>query len=210
MKSIPIKEVRRIVLVFDLCSSSNILESLKLNDSLAKYYGFLIFVKEFLQESAPLYKFEIYKFVGDGWILFFKETDAGKLVEFLPKLGEVIDEAINAKDFAVMETPLRIQGITCGVEVGVLRRIVMLQNREYVGRPINIACRLQGLVKTIANPANKVLVSKGAYEKIFSGIDVSFWSPKRERFSLRNIQGGREYSCVSLSLPFIELDRDDT
>jgi hypothetical protein len=57
--------VRRLVVVFDISSSTSILEELKQCDRLAIWRNLLIELKDFL--DALGLDLEIYKFMGDGW-----------------------------------------------------------------------------------------------------------------------------------------------
>ncbi len=201
------KVARKIVVVFDICSSSNILEGMKLNDSLAQYYNFLIRIKNFLLESSAGYRFETYKFLGDGWILLFAADAGAELRGFIPKLAEFVDETLKIKVLPSLESQPAVLGITCGVDSGFLRKIVMMGRVEFVGRPINIACRLQELVKhNVTRPQNQVLMSGAAYEMIFCKANAKQWLPKREKYTLRNINGGRDYKCVRLEIPFLEIE----
>ena len=87
----------RIVVVFDLCSSSQIMEDLLLSDKFDRYEAFLTCVKRWLmnwteQHSPPKGRFELYKFTGDGWILLFPDTISGEpLIQFMYSLCEMIN-----------------------------------------------------------------------------------------------------------------------
>jgi len=54
--------------------------------------------------------------------------------------------------------------------------------REYVGRALNVACRLQAAIKDNDNsPAYKALVSKAAFNDYFTSVPkrVKVWKVKR-------------------------------
>lgn len=61
--------IRKLVVVFDISSSTTILEDLMRCERLDVWRNVLISVKEVLMDH-PI-EFEIYKFMGDGWILLF-------------------------------------------------------------------------------------------------------------------------------------------
>ena len=62
--------------------------------------------------------------------------------------------------------------------------------QEYIGRALNVACRLQAAIKDADDsPAYKALVSNAAFNKYFTTARklVKAWKVKR---TLRNIRGG--------------------
>jgi hypothetical protein len=87
----------KIVVVFDLCSSSQIIEDLLLSNRFDRYETFLTCVKRWLmnwteQHSQVNGHFELYKFTGDGWILLFPATTNGKaLINSMYSLCEMIN-----------------------------------------------------------------------------------------------------------------------
>lgn len=62
---------QKCVVVFDICSSTTILEDLLRSDSEKRWRDLLIDIKRFLVAQREVREFEIYKFMGDGWILLF-------------------------------------------------------------------------------------------------------------------------------------------
>ncbi len=100
----------------------------------------------------------------------------------------------------LLETTPEIMGITFGIDRGPLIKIVMMGKREYIGRPLNIACRLQNAIKDDGfYPEYKVLVSKHVFKKSLKGLDE--YDPKHVKRNLRNIRNGNEYQCIKLYLP---------
>ena len=83
-----------IVVAFDLCSSSQIMEDLLLSEKFDQYETFLTCVKRWLMNWTNKHapgngRFELYKFTGDGWILLFPAATNGKaLIESLRSLCE--------------------------------------------------------------------------------------------------------------------------
>src|SRR5437879_1589041 len=81
---------KRVVVVFDICSSSNMLEDLILSQNEMALRNLMIAIKKDLQSEATKRDFEVYKFIGDGWILLFPADVAGTtLIEFLEHLCRV-------------------------------------------------------------------------------------------------------------------------
>jgi hypothetical protein len=48
-----------------------------------------------------------------------------------------------------IDIPPKVHGMTFGVDEGQLVKLKMLDKDEYIGRPLNIACRLQGVINEI-------------------------------------------------------------
>lgn len=199
----PREELRienKIVVVFDICSSSNILEELIVRQDLRPMRNLLIELKKFLQAKAELLGFEAYKFIGDGWIILFSPDTRGEdLVNFLEELSRLFAKRLKLKVIPHLEHSPSILGLTFGVDIGPLVRLTMMGKREYVGRPINIASRLQGAIKDKDNnPAYKVLFSRPAFNQLHLARD--FRKTRRASRTLRNIRNGERYPCVKMWL----------
>jgi hypothetical protein len=143
----------RIVVVLDLCSSSQIMEDLLLSEKFDRYETFLTCVKRWLMNwteahSTAKGRFELYKFSGDGWILLFPDTIRGEsLVQFMYSLCEMINAELARHIIPSLSTMPAVLGATLGVEAGNLIRMTMNEREGYVGRALNIACRLQDAVE---------------------------------------------------------------
>jgi len=71
---------------------------------------------------------------------------------------------------------------------------VMDGRQEYVGRAINVACRLQSALKEKGgSPAYSALVSNRVYSEYFAGTTPHRVHKVTRR--LRNIGGGAEFDC---------------
>ena len=55
-----------VVVAFDMCSSSDIIEELTLNGDLKRFTQFLTTIKEYLADAQKKIIFDPYKFTGDG------------------------------------------------------------------------------------------------------------------------------------------------
>ena len=87
-ESDPDDNVHRIVVFFDICSSTTLLEDLVASDNLRRWRNLHIALKEFLLIESRRLRFELYKFQGDGWILLFhpEKVDGGQMLAFLHRL----------------------------------------------------------------------------------------------------------------------------
>ena len=191
-----------IVVVLDLCSSSQIMEDLLLSEKFDRYEAFLTCIKRWLMNwteahSPPKGRFELYKFTGDGWILLFPDTIRGEhLVAFLHNLCEMIKAELARHIVPNLSTMPAVLGATLGVEAGPLVRMTMNEREEYVGRALNVACRLQDAAKDKeAHPdCYKVLVSARLYNERLVKASAKY-KVEEATCSLRNILGGRGFAC---------------
>jgi class 3 adenylate cyclase len=196
------KVVKKIVIAFDICSFSNILEDLSLTHNVSSIRNLLIAIKDLLMDRVEMGEFYAYQFTGDGWILLFPEDTPGKyLMNFLTELSLFFKKEVNRRVVPLLERTPEIMGITFGMDMGELVKIVMMGRREYIGRAINIACRLQSAIKDRdSHPEYKALVSNHVFKKLSSN-DMAQYKPKHVTRKLRNIRDGEEYRCVKLILP---------
>ncbi len=190
--------VDKLIVVFDICSSSNIIEYLTKTTNLDKFEKLLKDMDFFMQERQVQLQMTLYKFVGDGWILLFPVGVSGpSLFDFLRGLSEHFRTLFDKLQSAYLESPPVISGLTFGVEKGSVNIVRMAGTEEFVGRAINIACRLQSAIKDKdPSPSYKALVSKQVFSDYFSGI-TGLRSSAVTR-TLRNINGGKYYPCHKL------------
>lgn len=192
----------RIVVVLDLCSSSQIMEDLLLSEKFDRYEAFLTCVKRWLMNwseahSPPKGRFDLYKFTGDGWILLFPDTIAGEaLLKFMYSLCEMIDAELARHIVPSLSAIPAVLGATLGVESGNLIRMAMNERDEYVGRALNVACRLQTAVKDDEPHRGyyKALVSSRLYNERFAKAGARY-GVESMTCSLRNVQGGSGFAC---------------
>jgi class 3 adenylate cyclase len=198
-----IKSEEKIVVAFDICSSTTIIEDLTLTNNVSKLLDVLDELKQLLYQKKQDLKFEPYKFVGDGWILLFPPNTSGQeLIQLLHLLSLHFATRFKRYIEPILEVQPQIQGLTFGVDVGLIHRVRMFGVHEYIGRPLNVACRLQGAIKDdeVASPADKVLVSHHCYEKYFAGVgDINRYNPTKTSRQLRNIREGKNFDCLLLS-----------
>jgi class 3 adenylate cyclase len=176
------------------------LEDLLLSDSFKAMRNLIISIKSFLKKKEAEGKCEIYKFIGDGWILFFPHQVPGKdLIVFLEELSQLYNKRLKKDVIPHLQTTPAVMGLSFGIDRGRLVRLIMMNRAEFIGRPLNIASRLQSVIKQKDNnPAYKILISKPSFNAL--GLPDGFRKVKFVRRQLRNIQGGENYSCVKLSL----------
>jgi hypothetical protein len=89
-----------------------------------------------------------------------------------------------------------VLGATLGVEAGNLIRMTMNEREEYVGRALNIACRLQNAVKE-KDPhpgCYKALISARLYNERLAKASLKY-KVESTTCSLRNILSGSGFAC---------------
>ena len=137
-----------VVVAFDMCSSSDIMEELTLSGNVLRLKDFLAALKQYLASAQKDVVFDPDKFTGDGWILLFPaKTDGRVLVKFLQDLCAFFRREFQQQVLRHLATLPSIIGLTFGVEKGPLASVKMYSQWEYIGRALNVACRLQGSVK---------------------------------------------------------------
>ncbi len=185
-----------LVVAFDMCSSSDMLEALILRGNTGPYTYVISKLKQHLAELQESVLFEPYKFTGDGWILLFPaNTDGSGLFNLLRSLSAYYRVTAEAHLLPRLDTKPEVHGLTFGVDAGPIVNTTIFQQYEYVGRPINVACRLQSAVKVVTKkPSYRALVSRTAYDQYFGSIDGQVKGVNKTT-PLRNIRGGRAFSC---------------
>lgn len=191
---------KMIVLTSDICSSTSILEDLHRTENLKTWRDFLIWMKKFLTNESEKEGFVLYKFTGDGWILLLKEDHPGdNLFAFLERFSKAFQIRFRKRVAPLLETPANVIGLTFGVDKGTLVRIVMNNKREYVGRALNVACRLQEAIKARdIKPQFKVLLTRHLFNSIQG--ELSTYRCDQVKRTLRNIAGDKVVRCIKIWL----------
>jgi class 3 adenylate cyclase len=189
--------VRRLVVVFDISSSTSILEELKQCDRLAVWRNLLIELKEFLDAHGV--ELELYKFMGDGWILLFPEDiRKDELFEYLNNVSSFFMYQYQEYVEPLLQKDPRPIGLTLGIDTGELIRLEMNEQIEYLGRTINVAARLQSAAKSMAAEGytNVALISKASFNSLQP--EKSDFKVSEQRVDLKNISGGDKFQCFAL------------
>ena len=196
--------VKYVVVVFDICSSSNIIEQLTVRGHMERFLRFLTAIEGHLKAEQKTITFRLYKFIGDGWILLFPDnTGGGVLLDFLRKLCIFFRKELRRQILPYLDVPPSITGLTFGLDEGPLLPMRNYRRTEYVGRALNIACRLQNAVKDKGGaPAYKALASNGVFNDYLA--PATGFSVKGVKRKLRNIQGEECISCKKIEL--LQLD----
>lgn len=200
---------RKYVVVYDICSSSSMLENLTTNERAHQYENLITDVtKEFEYDLRALSP-EQYKFLGDGSIYFFPEGSAtdeliDELCTFVFQADAIIGRFIRKR----IDIALRRSGLTVGVAVGNIHMTnVYGTSVEYFGRPINLACRLQNSL-TDPEQSNKIIVQKEVFQSL-KDKQLRLLFSRRER-SFRNINAEQATICYEIDPFNLDPDRNET
>jgi len=195
-----LKKEERIILVTDICSSSEIMEDLLRRGNIITWRNLLISFKEYLAEASNKLGFELYKFTGDGWVLLFEpKYSLARILTFLSDLSKIFEKDFYESVYQYLESPPDLIGLTFGMDSGALVSIEMMDREEWVGRAINLACRLQGAIEDIdILTGYSVMISNNLYQCMKSELD--FFQPELVKRRLKNIIRGGEIQCYKLSI----------
>jgi hypothetical protein len=191
----------KIIVFFDICSSTSILEDLVRTENQKFWRGLLIEFKKYLWKKQSSLRFELYKFLGDGWILLFEPRPKGlEIFEFFEALSDKFLSIYRRRIEGVLTIQIPVIGLTFGMDIGSCIQFVMNQQWEYMWRPLNVAGRLQGAIgQRDSKPQNKILLSKNLYATFTDKREIQrkykVWSVRR---TLKNISGGENYCCVKV------------
>jgi class 3 adenylate cyclase len=190
---------RKLVVVFDICSSTSILEDLKQTDNLQIWRNVLIALKEnLLAESAKL-NMRLYKFIGDGWILLLPDdVSRDMLFDLLISLSALFDADFDSMIRPLLQRQPAPVGLTFGIDAGELVRLEMNNQMEYLGRAINVASRLQSAAKELAGGCwYKALFAKHVFNSL-PPASAACRDPraKEVRLSLRNLSNNVECDFI--------------
>jgi class 3 adenylate cyclase len=190
--------VRKVVVVFDISSSTSILEDLMRCERLDVWRNLLIVLKETLMYAPAV---ELYKFMGDGWILLFSpDIKKDELFEFLNQLVNCFLFEFQNNIEPVMQADPNPIGLTFGIDSGLLIKLEMNDQQEYIGRAINVAARLQGQAKSLAKDgySNVALMSKASFNSLSP--DTTEFHTTEQRMDLKNITGGEKFQCFAIEI----------
>jgi len=199
--------VEKMVVTFDICSSTKILEQLIARNTIQAWCEVLNSIEKLLRKRLCELKGDLYKFTGDGWIMLFDldEKSVSGLMCLIKDLSECYETLFEQTITNKIDDPHGFTtGLTFGIDHGKLVRLPMNGENEYIGRPINIACRLQGAIDEMDFKGGyRVLLSNVTYFEFSQSFSERF--PDKVRKSLKNVFGGSDLTCyrvVALEPPF--------
>ena len=184
------------VIVFDLCSSSILLEKLQEQNKLNIWRKFWKDIFKYLNKiSSGGAKCIVYKFVGDGFILLYKPRYKNNLLSFCDNIKIYINEKVNNIIKNNFTDYVERIGITIGIDKGTVIRMRLYGNVEYMGKAINVAARLQSLLK-LPEHSNKILVSQQVQTEISEQLTDRTY--KSIEATLHNLHGDKSITCYEI------------
>jgi len=195
-----VRILERIVVTLDICSSTQIIEDLLKNQHIKAWRDLIISMKGFLTTESEKCGGEVHKFIGDGWLLLFDGECSGKtILGLLSGSANHFDASFGTSVLPLLDTRPRTSGLTFGIDGGKLIQIVMQENTEYLGRPINIACRLQGAIdENDIRRGFRILMSDRLFRNLSDDFEGHTWQLVER--PLKNIGDGKEFPCDLISL----------
>lgn len=189
-----------VVVAFDMCSSSEIIETLTAAGGVGRLQMLFVALERLLIKTQRSLAFEPYKFTGDGWILLFPaDVDGAALLKFMRELS-----AFYRAQFAKIVEPHlahrpAVVGLTFGVDKGPLHAVKLCGQSEYVGHALHMACRLQAAVRINGRaPAYRALASERVFDDYFR--EMSADSGVVVRRTLRALGNGKRLACRQIEL----------
>jgi hypothetical protein len=178
--------VNRVVVVFDICSSTKILERLKQTDNGEAWRNFIIRLKERLLFEGARCEMEPYNFTGDGWVLLFPPLlPTDYVCRFMKDISVAFKSEYHYSIVPLIGSQIDPIGLTFGIDSGELTKLTMNERVEYLGRAINVACRLQASTKLCERPDYKAMFSTNAFNR--QGTPKPTVPTEKKIVSLRNI-----------------------
>jgi class 3 adenylate cyclase len=190
---------RKLVVIFDISSSTTILEDLMRCERLDAWRNVLISIKEVLIDH-PI-EFEIYKFMGDGWILLFPpDIRKDDLFECLNQIKNCYLYDYQEEVEPLLQVNPNPIGLTFGIDSGFLIKLEMNEQTEYLGRAINVAARLQGQAKGLSKDgySNFALISKACFNSLMP--EETEFRTSEKQVELKNITGGDRFQCFAVEV----------
>lgn len=201
------------VAVFDIRSSTKILNVLISRERVEVWCNLLDNIYTYLNNQKSEYFFDIYKFAGDGWILIFNNQTLDLIMDFLCKLSSEFSQQYWFIKDQIIEVPKTI-GLTFGIDEGTLVKTKIGNDWEYIGSPLNVACRLQGAIKNKSSDFSFIsseFLCESEYSESYVGMvlgdkekylgsDTSKYSTCKNSHPLHNMWNGDNVKCIEISI----------
>lgn len=189
---------KQIVFVFDIASSTLLIEDLQQTGRTVEYAKLISPISSFLDENAAFYKYSVHKFLGDGFILVFDQSQTiDNVLIYSVALTTKCSAHIHTFKRAFIQTKeVERLGITIGIDKGEVYPLNLRGSDELYGRPINVACRLQSSL-TKPEHVNKVLMSQLCYAEVDNKV-LRDTCAETSR-TLKNINNSKEVTCYEFN-----------
>jgi class 3 adenylate cyclase len=203
------ESVERIVLVSDICSSTRFLFDLQGHGRVGSWADFLRNYSEEVRPRLRRHNVQTYKFQGDGWIYLLDTRLRYELfVQLLRDLVAAFYKTFDPRVTRRLSFAPRPKGLTFGADCGEISAIRVGGMSEWVGRPLNVACRLQRAIKdpppgakNLGHAYNNQALVSSRLDKQWKPIDIPGQvKVHRVRRTLRNIAGSDYTNIPKLSL----------
>ena len=192
----------QIVVVFDISSSSKIIDDLSRHNDMARWISVLTQMDAFVTQRCEAIGFSNYKFLGDGWIIQRPQPfDAMALLGVLAEIHQHCIQLFRQEIEPFLDNVVELVGISFGIDEGQVYQASIGQTAELIGRAINIAARLQSVVTVKSDtPVGKALMRRRVYLSRFKQANQTYRVDGELQRTLRNISGDRPFMCSRIYL----------
>ena len=123
----------RIVFVFDIASSTILIEDLQQTGRTVRYDQLIGPISEFLDRNSVSYKYEVYKFLGDGFILIFDEgqTIDNVLIYSIALTTKFAEYMLSFKRQFIQTRKIERLGLTIGIDKGEIFGLTLRGIKEF-------------------------------------------------------------------------------
>lgn len=189
------------ILIFDICSSTEILETLVNSGHENEYINLIRKMDDCLKILSQFFSFTNYKFLGDGFILvinseIIKTEDVIYLSYIINKIGNYL---LNDITDNYVQISLKRKGFTFGYDIGDVSDFHVANKLEFAGKPINLSSRLQGSLDK-QEDAGCVLFSLEARNNIESKQFKTIINKSEKERTFKNICGDKPIRCFYYNL----------
>ena len=200
-----IETCQKIVVTLDICSSTHLIEDLLKTEHIKLWRDLLIGMKEYLADQVGSAGLIPYKFTGDGWILLAEHSYPGKtLFRVLSGINNNFEDRYTSEIADYLDVRPDIYGLTFGLDEGTLIELIMNDKQEFIGRPINVSCRLQSKIDPVDIKGGfRGLMSNRLYNLLIkpSADELGEYNFKATTLPLKNLSDGGRLACYRFAIP---------
>src|SRR6476646_9843315 len=111
-----VETTNAVVVTMDICSSTSIIEDLLKSERIRIWRDLIISMKEHLRRYGGPQNAELYKFVGDGWLMLFHQPYLGEeILAVLKSAADFYNAYYEREIFPSLDTPPKLSGLTFGM-----------------------------------------------------------------------------------------------
>lgn len=135
-----------------------------------------------------------------GYFCFPPDTRKDDLFECLNQIKNCYLDDYQEKVEPLLQVNPDPIGVTFGIDSGLLIKLEMNEQPEYLGRAINVAARLQSQAKSLSKDgwSNFALMSKACFNSLMP--EKTEFRTNEKQVDLKNITGGDKFQCFAVEI----------